>query len=143
MIVITFGTFDLFHIGHLNMLNRCKEYGHTLIVGVSTDNLNYLKKSRYPVIGQNNRIEIIKNIKVVNDVFFEESLELKEDYIKKYKADILVIGDDWKGKFDYLNKICRVVYLPRTEDVSTTDILNDIKKPIKDRLEDVLKSLND
>lgn len=143
MIVITFGTFDLFHIGHLNMLNRCKEYGETLIVGVSTDDLNYFKKSRYPVIGQNNRIEIIKNIKVVNDVFFEESLELKEDYIKKYKADILVIGDDWKGKFDHLNKICKVVYLPRTEDVSTTDILNDIKKPIKDRLEDVLKSLND
>ena len=143
MIVITFGTFDLFHIGHLNMLNRCKKYGDKLIVGVSTDNLNYSKKNRYPIISQNNRIEIIKNIRVVDEVFFEESLELKEDYIKKYKADIFIIGDDWKGRFDNLNKLCKVIYLPRTKDVSTTDILKDIKKPIKDRLEDVFKSLND
>ena len=143
MIVITFGTFDLFHIGHLNMLNRCKKYGDKLIVGVSTDNLNYSKKNRYPIISQNNRAEIIKNIRVVDEVFFEESLELKEDYIKKYKADIFIIGDDWKGRFDNLNKLCKVIYLPRTKDVSTTDILKDIKKPIKDRLEDVFKSLND
>ena len=143
MIVITFGTFDLFHIGHLNMLNRCKKYGDKLIVGVSTDNLNYSKKNRYPIISQNNRAEIIKNIRVVDEVFFEESLELKEDYIKKYKADIFIIGDDWKGRFDNLNKLCKVIYLPRTKEVSTTDILKDIKKPIKDRLEDVFKSLND
>ena len=143
MIVITFGTFDLFHIGHLNMLNRCKQYGDKLIVGVSTDKLNYSKKNRYPIISQNNRIEIIKNIKVVDEVFFEESLELKEDYIKQYKADIFIIGDDWKSKFDNLNKFCKVIYLPRTKEVSTTDILKDIKKPIKDRLEDILKSLND
>ena len=143
MIVITFGTFDLFHIGHLKMLNRCKKYGDKLIVGISSDNLNYLKKNRYPIISQNNRIEIIKNIKVVDKVFIEESLELKEEYIKQYKADIFIIGDDWKGKFDHLNKLCKVIYLPRTKDVSTTDILKDIKKPIKDRLEDVLNSLND
>ena len=143
MIVITFGTFDLFHIGHLKMLNRCKKYGDKLIVGISSDNLNYLKKNRYPIISQNNRIEIIKNIKVVDKVFIEESLELKEEYIKQYKADIFIIGDDWKGKFDHLNKLCKVIYLPRTKDVSTTNILKDIKKPIKDRLEDVLNSLND
>jgi glycerol-3-phosphate cytidylyltransferase len=143
MIVITFGTFDLFHIGHLKMLNRCKKYGDKLIVGVSSDNLNYLKKNRYPIISQNNRIEIIKNIKVVDKVFIEESLELKEEYIKQYKADIFIIGDDWKGRFDHLNKLCKVIYLPRTKDVSTTNILKDIKKPIKDRLEDVLNSLND
>ena len=128
MIVITFGTFDLFHIGHLNMLNKCKKYGDKLIVGVSTDNLNYSKKNRYPIISENNRIEIIKNIKVVDEVFLEESLELKEEYIKQYKADIFIIGDDWKGKFDNLNKLCKVIYLPRTKDISTTNILNDIKK---------------
>ena len=134
MIVITFGTFDLFHIGHLNMLNKCKKYGDKLIVGVSTDNLNYSKKNRYPIISESNRIEIIKNIKVVDEVFLEESLELKEEYIKQYKADIFIIGDDWKGKFDNLNKLCKVIYLPRTKDISTTNILNDIKKSNKDKL---------
>lgn len=143
MIVITFGTFDLFHIGHLNMINRCKKYGDKLIVGISTDKLNYSKKNRYPIINEKNRLEIVKNLKGVDEVFFEESLELKEQYIKKYNADIFIIGDDWKGKFDYINKFCKVIYLPRTSNVSTTDILNGIKRPIKEMLEDIVKSLND
>ena len=143
MIIITFGTFDLFHIGHLNMINRCKKYGDKLIVGISTDKLNYSKKNRYPIINEKNRMEIVKNLKAVDDVFFEESLELKEQYIKKYNADIFIIGDDWKGKFDYINKFCKVIYLPRTSNVSTTDILNGIKRPIKEMLEDIVKSLND
>ena len=143
MIIITFGTFDLFHIGHLNMINRCKKYGDKLIVGISTDKLNYSKKNRYPIINEKNRMEIVKNLKAVDEVFFEESLELKEQYIKKYNADIFIIGDDWKGKFDYINKFCKVIYLPRTSNVSTTDILNGIKRPIKEMLEDIVKSLND
>ena len=143
MIIITFGTFDLFHIGHLNMINRCKKYGDKLIVGISTDKLNYSKKNRYPIINERNRMEIVKNLKAVDEVFFEESLELKEQYIKKYNADIFIIGDDWKGKFDYINKLCKVIYLPRTSNVSTTDILNGIKRPIKEMLEDIVKSLND
>ena len=143
MIIITFGTFDLFHIGHLNMINRCKKYGDKLIVGISTDKLNYSKKNRYPIINERNRMEIVKNLKAVDEVFFEESLELKEQYIKKYNADIFIIGDDWKGKFDYINKFCKVIYLPRTSNVSTTDILNGIKRPIKEMLEDIVKSLND
>ena len=132
MIVITFGTFDLFHIGHLKMLNRCKEYGDKLIVGISTDQLNYNKKSRFPVINQNQRKEIVQNIKCVDETFFEESLELKREYIKKYKADIFLIGDDWKGKFDDLNDICKVFYLERTKNISTTKLIDDILSSLND-----------
>lgn len=138
MIIITFGTFDLFHIGHLKILNKCKEYGDKLIVGISSDKLNFKKKSRYPIISENNRIEIIKNIKCVDDVFLEESLELKRHYIQKYNADIFIIGDDWKGKFDDLNDICKVIYLPRTLNISTTRL----KKKICN-IENILDSLND
>lgn len=128
MIIITFGTFDLLHIGHINMLNRCKQYGNHLVVGVSSDALNYEKKERHPIFNEENRMEIIKNIKCVDNVFLEEKLELKRDYIKKYKADIFIIGNDWVGKFDDLNDICKVIYLPRTKDVSTTSIIGNIKK---------------
>ena len=127
MIVISFGTFDLLHIGHLNMLNRCKTYGDRLIVGVSSDALNFAKKQRVPVFNEQNRMKLIENLKCVDEVFLEESLELKREYIKKYKADVFIIGDDWKGKFDDLNDICTVVYLDRTKDISTTEIINDIK----------------
>ena len=135
MIVITFGTFDLFHIGHLKMLNRCKEYGDKLIVGISTDKLNYNKKSRYPIINQYQRKVRVQNIKCVYETFFEESLELKREYINKYKADIFVIGDDWKGKFDDLNDICKVIYLERTKNISTTKLIDDINN--------IIHSLND
>ena len=84
MIVITFGTFDLLHIGHINMLNNCKKHGDKLIVGVSSNKLNYEKKSRYPIFNQDDRMNIIGNIKGVDEVFLEESLELKREYIKKY-----------------------------------------------------------
>ena len=131
MIVITFGTFDLLHIGHINILKRCKKYADKLIVGISTDKLNYLKKKRYPIYNQTDRLEIIKSISYVDKVFFEESLELKEFYIKKYKADILIMGDDWKGKFDCFNNICKVIYLPRTEEISTTFIIDKISNRFK------------
>ena len=127
VVVITFGTFDLLHIGHINMLNKCKKYGDKLIVGVSSDNLNYNKKNRYPIFSEKDRVEIIKNIKGVDEVFLEESLEKKEEYIRNYKADIFIIGDDWRGKFDNINSVCKVIYLNRTENISTTDIISDIR----------------
>lgn len=127
-IVITFGTYDLFHIGHHNILKRAKEYGDKLVVGISTDALNYIKKQKYPVYSESERKIILSSIKYVDDVFFEESLEQKREYVIKYKADILIMGDDWKGKFDELNDICKVIYLPRTENISTTKIKSDIKK---------------
>ena len=124
MKVITFGTFDLFHVGHLRILKRAKEMGTHLIVGVSSDALNLRKKSKTSIIPQAQRVEIVESIKYVDDVFIEESLDLKRQYIKKYGADILVMGDDWKGRFDHLNDICKVVYLKRTNDISTSYLLD-------------------
>ena len=127
-IVITFGTFDVFHIGHLNILQRCKELGDKLIVGVSTDALNIQKKQRRPIICQEQRLRIVNNIKGVTSAFFEESLDKKRQYIIEHHADVLVMGDDWKGKFDEFNDVCNVVYLPRTPSISTTAIIEFVKK---------------
>ncbi len=126
--VITFGTFDLFHIGHLRILERAKALGDYLIVGISTDALNYSKKQKNPVHTQEERSQIIAALKIVDEVFFEESLELKGDYIKKNKADILVMGDDWEGRFDEFKALCEVNYLPRTPSISTTEIIEIIRR---------------
>tara|TARA_B110000977_G_C11014933_1_gene469089 strand:- start:1109 stop:1498 length:390 start_codon:yes stop_codon:yes gene_type:complete len=126
--VITFGTFDLFHIGHLNIIERAKAQGDHLIVGISSDKLNYSKKQKFPVCPQQSRLRIVEALKATNEVFYEESLELKAEYIKKYKADVLVMGDDWKGKFDHFKSICEVVYLDRTPSISTTELIEIIKK---------------
>lgn len=125
--VITFGTFDVFHVGHVNILERAKELGDYLIVGVSTDALNYSKKGRNPIFSEEHRSLIVNATYCVDEVFFEESLDEKEDYILKYAADILVMGDDWLGKFDHLKSICELVYLPRTKEISTTEIINIIR----------------
>jgi glycerol-3-phosphate cytidylyltransferase len=124
--VITFGTFDVFHVGHVRMLNRSAELGDRLVVGVSSDKLNFSKKGRNPVFSQEERLEIVANVKTVDVVFIEESLEQKREYVLEHKAHILVMGDDWQGKFDYLNDICQVIYLPRTPSVSTTAIIEHI-----------------
>lgn len=121
--VITFGTFDVFHIGHVNILERCASLGDTLIVGVSSDELNYSKKGRNPIYSQSDRIKILQSLKFVDEVFIEESLEKKRDYINFFRADILAMGDDWKGKFDEFEDICEVIYFPRTPSVSTTEII--------------------
>ncbi|MAD89324.1 MAG: glycerol-3-phosphate cytidylyltransferase [Pseudoalteromonas sp.] len=121
--IITFGTYDVFHVGHVNLLQRAAALGDQLIVGVSTDALNYSKKQRYPVYNQNDRMKIINSLRYVNLCFEEESLEKKRDYILQYNADTLVMGDDWKGKFDEFKDICEVVYLERTPSVSTTQII--------------------
>lgn len=135
-IVITFGTFDLFHIGHLNILNRCKEYGSKLVVGVSSDNLNIIKKNRKPIYSEIDRMSIIKNLKCVDEVFLEENLEDKIKYCTKYNANIFIIGDDWKDKLipclnitfdEQLKNICKVIYINRTDNISTTDTIINIK----------------
>lgn len=126
--VITFGTFDVFHIGHLNILRRAAELGDRLVVGVSSDALNFSKKSRNTVYPQSERMEIVAAIDCVDAVFLEESLELKADYVQEFNADVLVMGDDWAGQFDYLSNLCDVVYLPRTSGVSTSDIIVKIRK---------------
>lgn len=127
MRVITFGTFDVFHVGHVNILERAKLHGSHLIVGVSSDELNMRKKQRLPIYSEDDRKHIIRSLECVDEVFLEESLELKPEYIKYYNADILVMGDDWQGKFDHLKELCQVIYLPRTPSVSTTEIIEVVK----------------
>ena len=125
--VITFGTFDVFHVGHLSILERAASYGNHLTVGVSTDALNLSKKGRPPIYPQDERIRIIRSLRCVDDAFFEESLEEKERYVKLAKADVLVMGDDWRGKFDWLRRVCEVQYLPRTPSISTTAVIEQIR----------------
>lgn len=126
--IITFGTFDVFHVGHVRILQRAKSLGNKLIVGVSSDALNFSKKDRYPIYSQADRIEIISSLKFVDSVFIEESLELKAEYIKEYNADILVMGDDWEGRFDQYKSLCDVIYLKRTPSISTTEIIEIVKE---------------
>jgi choline-phosphate cytidylyltransferase len=120
--VLTFGTFDLFHIGHLRLLERAAALGDRLIVGVSTDELTFSKKGRMPMIPQADRRAIVAALGCVDGAFFEESLELKRQYLLEHRADVLVMGDDWTGRFDEYGDICRVSYLARTENVSTTEL---------------------
>ena len=124
--VITFGTFDVFHVGHLRVIERAAALGDRLVVGVSADALNVSKKGREPVFSQDERLAIVGALRCVDDVFVEESLELKRDYIVAHGARTLVMGDDWSGKFDEFEDICRVVYLPRTPAISTTAIVEKI-----------------
>jgi len=128
MRVITFGTFDILHYGHIRILERSREMGDTLIVGVSSDNLNLSKKGRNPVYSEFERKSMLKALRCVDEVFLEESLELKRQYIIEHKADVLVMGDDWAGKFDEFKDICDVLYLPRTPSISTTSIIEVVKK---------------
>lgn len=124
--VITFGTFDVLHVGHIRVLDRARALGDRLVVGVSADQLNISKKGRAPVFSQDERLEIVGSLRVVDEVFVEESLELKRDYVVKYEANVLAMGNDWEGKFDHLNDICEVVYFPRTPSVSTTALIEHI-----------------
>lgn len=121
--MITFGTFDILHYGHIRILQRAKEMGTSLIVGVSSDALNEKKKGRKPVYSEFERMEIIRSLRCVDEVFLEESLEKKSEYILNNSADILVMGNDWEGKFDEFQDICKVHYLERTPSISTTSII--------------------
>lgn len=125
-VVLTFGTFDLFHIGHLRIIERAASFGR-LMVGVSSDELNRVKKGRYPIYSQDERMAIVASLACVDGVFLEESLERKREYLLRHKAHILVMGDDWQGRFDAFSDICRVLYLPRTPDVSTTSLIETIR----------------
>jgi choline-phosphate cytidylyltransferase len=124
--VITFGTFDVFHVGHLRVIERAAELGDRLVVGVSADALNIRKKGRAPVFSEGERMEIVAALKAVDAVFREDSLEQKREYILEHKADVLVMGDDWAGRFDEFGDICEVVYLPRTPAISTTALIEKI-----------------
>lgn len=118
--IITYGTFDLFHIGHVNLLKRARELGDRLIVGVSTDEFNLLEKGKTTIVPFPHRVGVLESCRYVDMVIPELSWHQKADDIAKYEIDTFVIGDDWQGKFDELNALCNVVYLKRTKDISST-----------------------
>lgn len=123
--VLTYGTYDLLHKGHVLLLERAKRLGDRLIVGLSTDAFNQVKGKEciYPFA---DRFLIVSAIKYVDQVIPEESWDQKVDDIKRYGVDILVMGDDWEGKFDSLREYCEVVYLPRTPGISSAQIKNGV-----------------
>jgi glycerol-3-phosphate cytidylyltransferase len=120
-VVITYGTFDLFHIGHVNLLRRLRELGDRLVVGVSTDEFNAVKGKR-TMVSYQHRAEIVAACRYVDKTFPEIRWEQKREDIERERASIFAMGDDWVGKFDDLRDVCEVVYLPRTRDVSTTEL---------------------
>ncbi len=119
--VITYGTFDMLHIGHLNLLRRCSQLGQRLVVGVSTDEFN-LQKGKRSIIPFEQRSKLVEAIRHVDEVFPEESWDQKIKDIRRFKASIFVMGDDWRGKFDFLSTECNVMYLPRTSGRSSTSL---------------------
>ena len=126
--VITYGTFDLLHYGHINLLRRARELGDYLIVALSTDEFNWNEKHKKCYFTYAERKLMLEAIRYVDLVVPEENWEQKSTDVVKYGADIFVMGDDWKGKFDFLKDKCDVVYLPRTPEISTTQIKASLKE---------------
>ena len=124
--VITYGTFDLLHAGHINLLRRAKELGDYLIVVVSTDEFNWNEKQKKCYFSYEERKKLVEAVRYVDLVIPEENWDQKISDVKEYHVDTFVMGDDWKGKFDFLKDYCEVVYLPRTEGISTTKIKQDL-----------------
>ena len=127
--VITYGTFDLLHYGHINLLKRAKGLGDYLIVALSTDEFNWRSKNKKCYFTYDERKQLLESIRYVDLVIPEENWEQKRQDVHEYHADVFVMGDDWKGQFDFLKEEgVAVVYLPRTPEVSTTQIKTDLKK---------------
>ncbi|PRY70908.1 glycerol-3-phosphate cytidylyltransferase [Halomonas ventosae] len=139
--VITYGTFDMFHVGHLNLLRRIAGLGDRLIVAVSTDEFNALKGKR-TLIPFEQRAEIVRSIRFVDEVIPETSWEQKLDDVKRYAVGTFAIGEDWKGHFDFLSPHCKVVYLPRTEGVSTTELKRSLNRFCSVSREDILHAFD-
>lgn len=137
--VITYGTFDMFHIGHLKLLRRLSEMGDKVIVAVSTDEFNELKGKK-TLIPYDQRAAIVGAIDCVDMVIPEGSWEQKLSDVKEHGVDIFAIGEDWKGKFDFLEDLCEVVYLPRTRNISTTDLKRSLKRFLSISQEDLRKA---
>ena len=126
--VITYGTFDLLHYGHINLFRRAKELGDYLVVVLSTDEFNWNEKQKKCYFSYEDRKKMLEAIRYVDLVVPEENWDQKRSDVQKYNIDTFVMGDDWKGKFDFLKDLCEVVYLPRTPDISTTQIKKDLNK---------------
>lgn len=124
--VITYGTFDLLHYGHINLLRRAKAMGDYLIVVLSTDEFNWNQKQKKCYFPYEVRKQLVEAIRYVDLVIPEENWDQKISDVQEYHVDTFVMGDDWKGKFDFLKPYCEVVYLPRTPEISTTQIKQDL-----------------
>ena len=125
--VITYGTFDLLHYGHINLLKRAKEQGDYLIVAISTDEFNLKEKNKKCYFTYEQRKKLVEAVRYVDLVIPEQTWEQKRTDVHEYHIDTFVIGDDWKGKFDYLKEEgCEVIYLPRTPEISTSQIKDDL-----------------
>lgn len=125
--IITYGTFDLLHYGHINLLRRAKALGDYLIVVLSTDEFNWQEKKKRCYFDYEKRKNLLEAIRYVDLVIPENNWEQKIKDVQEYHVDKFVMGDDWLGKFDFLKEYCEVVYLSRTPEISTTQIKNDIK----------------
>jgi len=123
--VITYGTFDLLHYGHINLLQRAKALGDYLVVALSTEDFNKNSKNKVCYFSYEKRRQMLEAIRYVDLVIPEENWEQKSEDVRLYKIDTFVMGDDWKGKFDFLKDLCEVVYLERTPEISTTQIKDD------------------
>ena len=130
--VITYGTFDLFHIGHLRLLQRVREFGNHLTVAISTDEFNAIKGKK-TLIPYEQRREIVENIKSVDRVIPETCWEQKVNDVRDNEIGIFAMGNDWNGKFDFLKDYCEVIYLPRTEDISSTEIKKQMDAFLKEQ----------
>lgn len=126
--VITYGTFDLLHYGHINLLQRAKALGDYLIVALSTDEFNSIEKNKVTYFKYEERKRLLEAIRYVDLVIEEKNWEQKASDVQELKVDTFVMGDDWKGKFDFLKDYCEVVYLERTPEISTTKIKKDLMK---------------
>lgn len=124
--VITYGTYDLLHYGHINLLRRARELGDYLIVALSTDEFNWNSKQKKCYFSYEKRKQLLEAIRYVDLVIPEENWEQKISDVQLYQADVFVMGDDWTGKFDFLKDYCEVVYLPRTPEISTTQIKKEL-----------------
>ena len=139
--ILTYGTFDLLHIGHLNMLERLAELGDALIVGVSTDEFNQLKGKK-SVYSYADRARIVESLKCVSKVIPENSWEQKTADIAHFEVDVFGIGSDWQGKFDHLKEHCEVVYLDRTSNISTTELKKSLSQLDSDTIQRIKSGLD-
>ena len=126
--VITYGTFDLLHYGHINLLRRARALGDHLTVALSTDRFNMEEKHKTSYFNYEQRKQLLEAIRYVDEVIPEDNWDQKITDIQKYGIDTFVIGDDWEGKFDFLKPYCNVVYLTRTPEISTTQIKEELRE---------------
>ncbi len=139
--VITYGTFDLFHVGHVRLLRRLRDLGDRLVVGCSTDEFN-ASKGKHSVMPYDQRVEVLEACRYVDKVFPENSWDQKPEDIRREGADIFAMGDDWVGKFDYLEPQVEVVYLPRTQDISTTEVRQLVKSLHTEKVEEIKSAID-